>query len=244
MNVSSNAIRPGRELLCEKCEEKKYGPSIMKGSNQALMKSLNKALMGEPKKQAKKGTSETTGLFDSDNGFDTVEKRGGSWCVLHGHPQKEGSKTDKPPGTAIHCYSIAEFGEEGARKKAMAMHYAITQSQARGDSRCIYVDSDANGKQYVQVIELGVELDQGLKIIKQTKLLTGDYEHQSYVTIYQNEDGEYRCYSGDPDSSHGLYPDGGWVRKLSTVMVTFNERIKSFKEAFQNPKGIKETIIK
>jgi hypothetical protein len=91
--------------------------------------------------------------WDSTN-FDTVEKRGDKWCVLHGHPQKTGSKTDKPAGTAIDCYSIAEFGEEGARKKAMAMHYAIVKSQERGDSKCIYVEVDSNGKSQIQVIEL------------------------------------------------------------------------------------------
>ena len=59
----------------------------------------------------------------------TVEKRGGYWCVLHGHPKNPGSKTDKPIGTPIKCYSIAKYGEEGARKRAYAMHYAIQKSE-------------------------------------------------------------------------------------------------------------------
>jgi hypothetical protein len=58
-----------------------------------------------------------------------VERRGNAYCVVHGHPMKPGSKTDKPEGTAIKCYSIEEFGEAGARKKANAMHYAIAMSQ-------------------------------------------------------------------------------------------------------------------
>jgi len=62
-----------------------------------------------------------------------VKKMGDKICVLHGHPQKEGSKTDKPEGTPIKCYSIAEFGEAGAMKKAQAMHYAIAMSEKRED---------------------------------------------------------------------------------------------------------------
>lgn len=58
-----------------------------------------------------------------------VVKRGNSWCVVHAHPKKEGSTTDKAPGTAIECYSIAKYGNEGARKKANAMHYAIVMSE-------------------------------------------------------------------------------------------------------------------
>lgn len=59
----------------------------------------------------------------------TVEKRGGYWCVLHGHPKKPGSKTDKPFGTPIKCYSIAQYGDDVARRKAFAMHYAIQKSE-------------------------------------------------------------------------------------------------------------------
>lgn len=62
-----------------------------------------------------------------------VEKRGGSYCVVHAHPQKKGSQTDQPAGTAIHCYSIDEFGEAEARKKANAMHYAITISEMKSN---------------------------------------------------------------------------------------------------------------
>ena len=68
----------------------------------------------------------------------TVEKRGNNWCVVHGHPQKAGSKTDKAPGTPIHCYSIDKLGEAEARRRAEAMHAAIVHSEAQakheGDS--------------------------------------------------------------------------------------------------------------
>ena len=60
-----------------------------------------------------------------------VVKRGDSWCVVHGPPQKPGSKTDKPIGSVIKCYSIKEYGEEGARKRAEAMHKAIVISQSK-----------------------------------------------------------------------------------------------------------------
>lgn len=58
-----------------------------------------------------------------------VEKRGGSYCVIHAHPKKKGSKTDKPEGTAIHCYSIEKYGDKEAKRKADAMHFAIVSSQ-------------------------------------------------------------------------------------------------------------------
>lgn len=61
-----------------------------------------------------------------------VVKRGGYWCVVHGHPKKPGSKTDKPMGTVIKCYSIAEYGEEGAHRRALKHHAAILFSQRKG----------------------------------------------------------------------------------------------------------------
>lgn len=56
-----------------------------------------------------------------------VVKRNGRWCVIHSHPRKPGSKTDKPKGAIIHCYS---GGEEG-HKKAQKMHVAILISQGK-----------------------------------------------------------------------------------------------------------------
>ena len=52
-----------------------------------------------------------------------IRKRGNKWCVLHGHPKKAGSKTDKPPGTIIKCFKT--------KAEAQAMHRAILMSQAR-----------------------------------------------------------------------------------------------------------------
>lgn len=54
-----------------------------------------------------------------------VENRGGKnpWCVVHGHPKKKGSKTDKPAGSVIKCHPT----EAAARKQ----HRAIIISQAR-----------------------------------------------------------------------------------------------------------------
>jgi len=60
----------------------------------------------------------------------SVVKRGNAWCVVHAHPQKKGSKRDKPPGTPIKCWSISKYGNAGARRRALAMHRAIAASQA------------------------------------------------------------------------------------------------------------------
>lgn len=53
----------------------------------------------------------------------SVVKRGDSWCVIHGHPQKPGSKTDKPIGSVIKCFPT--------REQAEAMHKAIIISQIK-----------------------------------------------------------------------------------------------------------------
>lgn len=66
-----------------------------------------------------------------------IEKRGNAWCVVHGHAQKSGSKTDKPKGSVIKCYSFVpgnKTSEDTARKKAAAMHYAISISQSKAAS--------------------------------------------------------------------------------------------------------------
>ena len=52
-----------------------------------------------------------------------VEKHGNRWCVVHGHPKKPGSKTDKPKGTIIKCFDT--------KAEAEAMHTAILLSQMR-----------------------------------------------------------------------------------------------------------------
>lgn len=53
--------------------------------------------------------------------MNSVVKRGNQWCVVHGHPQKPGSKTDKPEGTVIKCFST--------KKQADAMHRAIMANE-------------------------------------------------------------------------------------------------------------------
>lgn len=75
-----------------------------------------------------------------------IEKRGDKWCVLHGHPQKEGSKTDKPIGSVIKCFPT--------EKQAIAMHQAIIISQQRGDSKYFFVDISADGKQFLHAVDI------------------------------------------------------------------------------------------
>ena len=62
-------------------------------------------------------------------GLIMVKKIDGKWCVVHGHPRKPGSKTDKPVGTIIKCYPGTPAGKE----KATAMHTAILLSQQRNN---------------------------------------------------------------------------------------------------------------
>lgn len=50
-------------------------------------------------------------------------------CVVHAHPMKEGSKTDKPIGTPIKCYYFKDHGRKQAIKLANIMHYAIMMSE-------------------------------------------------------------------------------------------------------------------
>lgn len=52
-----------------------------------------------------------------------VKKRGNKYCVLHGHPKKKGSKTDRPLGSVIKCFNT--------EKEARAMHTAILMSQKK-----------------------------------------------------------------------------------------------------------------
>jgi hypothetical protein len=52
-----------------------------------------------------------------------VVKRGNKYCVVHGHPMKKGSKTDKPKGSIIHCFPT--------RKQAEAQHKAIVISELK-----------------------------------------------------------------------------------------------------------------
>jgi len=52
-----------------------------------------------------------------------VVRRGDKWCVIHAHPKKAGSKTDKPEGSVIKCFR--------SKKDAIKMHQAILFSEGR-----------------------------------------------------------------------------------------------------------------
>jgi cation transport regulator ChaB len=56
-----------------------------------------------------------------------VVNRNGKWCVIHGHPQKPGSKTDKPEGSIIKCFP----GTPEGKSQAEAMHKAIIISKIK-----------------------------------------------------------------------------------------------------------------
>lgn len=63
-----------------------------------------------------------------------VIKKGNRWCVVHGHPRKTGSKTDKPKGSVIKCYRFEPGNAESeklAKRKAIKMHQAILISQQK-----------------------------------------------------------------------------------------------------------------
>jgi len=62
-------------------------------------------------------------IFEKDEISKRVVKRGNKWCVVHAHPKKPGSTTDKEPGTVIKCFPT--------KKEAEEMHRAILISQAR-----------------------------------------------------------------------------------------------------------------
>lgn len=68
----------------------------------------------------------------------SVVKRGDKWCVIHGHPQKPGSKTDEPIGSIIKCFPTKE--------QADAMHKAIIISQKkRGELNEEIIFTDSSG---------------------------------------------------------------------------------------------------
>lgn len=63
-----------------------------------------------------------------------VRKRGDAWCVVHGHPRKPGSKTDKPIGSVIKCFPFTPGNADSeamAKAKAERMHRAILANQNR-----------------------------------------------------------------------------------------------------------------
>ena len=81
-----------------------------------------------------------------------VVKRGSQWCVVHGHPQKPGSKTDKPPGTPIKCFATKE--------KAEAMHKAIIISEAKRAGKLQnYPVPETDSRLEVSNIEMAIPTD-------------------------------------------------------------------------------------
>lgn len=63
------------------------------------------------------------------------------WCVVHAHPQKPGSPTDKPPGTIIKCWPHTPAG----KAKAEAMHRAILAAQAERRGAAVLRAWDPSG---------------------------------------------------------------------------------------------------
>lgn len=64
-----------------------------------------------------------------------VVKKGDQWCVVHGHPKKPGSKTDKSPGSIIHCFPT--------KAQAEAQHKAIIISEIkRGEMMQMELEDD------------------------------------------------------------------------------------------------------
>ncbi len=81
------------------------------------------------------------GYAGRETGEYTVEKRGNKWCVVHGHPKKPGSKTDKPKGSVIACHDT--------EKEAEAQHAAIKARQAQqstGNKKTRKVEMNADDK--------------------------------------------------------------------------------------------------
>lgn len=63
-----------------------------------------------------------------------IVKRGNKICVVHSHPKKAGSETDKPEGAVIHCYEFKKgnaASEDYAYSKAEKMHKAILISESK-----------------------------------------------------------------------------------------------------------------
>ena len=88
-------------------------------------------------------TEETKELF--------VVKKGDKWCVVHGHPKKPGSKTDKPEGSIIKCFP----GTPEGKKQAEAMHKAIIISKIkRGEMNQLDKDADISGNYSINLLNI------------------------------------------------------------------------------------------
>jgi len=86
------------------------------------------SLLPTSNKKFKKITKKMDSIEDLEETKELfVVKRGDKWCVIHGHPQKPGSETDKPDGSVIKCFP----GTPEGKKQAEAMHKAIIISKIK-----------------------------------------------------------------------------------------------------------------
>lgn len=119
---------PNKEYRYSIHKPKVMGPSDKPLSNPAFLDSLAVSKGEEVVENSD---------FETENKEIEIEnhvvKRGDQWCVVHGHPKKPGSKTDKEPGTPIHCFPTKEEAE--------AMHKAIIVSEIkRGEMTSIEME--------------------------------------------------------------------------------------------------------
>lgn len=98
----------------------------------------------------------------------SVVKRDDKWCVVHGHPQKPGSKTDKPEGSVIKCFPTKEQAE--------AMHKAIIISQ---------IKKEKGGKLAELLNEF--DLDELGEIVSSFKKLYVSDEIKQLIEMYSKE---------------------------------------------------------
>jgi len=103
-----------------------------------------------------------------------IEKRGNAWCVVHGHPQKPGSKTDKPEGTPIKCYEFTP-GDKGsearAKSKAEKLHAAIIisgQADMSASPTLLQLQTDP-------ALSLGLNSSSGLNRYRKELIKIGKY---------------------------------------------------------------------
>lgn len=143
-----------------------------------------------------------------------IEKRNGKYCVVHGHPKKPGSKTDKPEGSVIKCFDTLAEAEK--------MHKAIIISQQKQKEFVMtneWIEIFKGGK---QIDSGGVEHD-GDALIDNAVRLFNAKEHEPPVVI------------GHPKDNH---PAWGWVEGLRSKNVNgakvLEAKFKDVQEAFAN----------
>lgn len=96
-----------------------------------------------------------------------VVKKGDKWCVIHGHPKKPDSKTDKPAGSIIKCFP----GTPEGKRKADAMHAAIIISKIRRGEM-----SEEDNKKFFDEITNLVEKFKPITLIHNFVSMVGSHE--------------------------------------------------------------------